>query len=132
MANLNKVMIIGNLTRDPETRLLESGTSVTNLGVACNRTWSKDGDKKEETTFVECEAWGKTAEIMAKYLSKGRPVFVEGRLKLDEWEDKEGNKRSRMKVVVENFQFLGTAKSQDSNNGTKEVAAKITEDDIPF
>jgi single-strand DNA-binding protein len=107
MANLNKVMLMGNLTRDVEIRTAGS-SQVGGFGIAVNRKWQgQDGQMKEEVTFVDCEAWGKTAEVMAKYLSKGRPVFVEGRLKLDQWDDKEtGQKRSKMKVVVETFQFI--------------------------
>ncbi len=114
MASLNKVMLIGNLTRDVELRSIKSGNSIAQIGLAINRTWQdKDGEKQEETTFVDCEAWGKTAEVMAKYLSKGRPVYVEGRLKLDTWDDKEtGQKRSKMKVVVESFQFIDSGKDK--------------------
>jgi single-strand DNA-binding protein len=113
MANVNKVILIGNLTRDVEVKNLSSGTAVAQIGLAINREWKdKDGEKKEEVTFVDCEAWGKTAEIMAKYLAKGKPVFIEGRLKLDSWE-KDGEKRSKIKVVVESFQFLGSGKGSD-------------------
>lgn len=108
MPNLNKVMLMGNLTRDVELRTLPSGQSVGVFAIAVNRSWTgQDGEKREEVTFVDCDAWGKTAEIMAKYLSKGRPVYVEGRLRQDTWDDKEtGQKRSKMKVVVESFQFI--------------------------
>jgi single-strand DNA-binding protein len=118
MANVNRVILIGNLTRDIELKSLPSGSSIAQIGLAVNREWKdKDGEKKEEVTFVDCEAWGKTAEVMAKYLAKGRPVFIEGRLKLDTWDDKEsGQKRSKMKVVVESFQFI------DSNKGGDEAA----------
>ena len=110
MANVNKVILIGNLTRDVELKQLPSGNPVAQIGLAINREWKdKDGEKKEEVTFVDCEAWGKTAEIMAKYLAKGKPVFIDGRLKLDSWE-KDGEKRSKIKVVVESFQFLGSGK----------------------
>lgn len=107
MANLNKVMLMGNLTRDVELRAAGS-SQVGNVSIAVNRKWTgQDGQAREEVTYVDCEAWGKTAEVMAKYLSKGRPVFIEGRLKLDQWDDKEtGQKRSRMKVVIEGFQFI--------------------------
>ena len=107
MPNFNKVMIMGNLTRDPEQRFLPSNTAVVNIGLAVNRRWrNKEGEQQEETTFVDCEAFGRTAEVMNQYLRKGRPVFVEGRLRLDQWQDKEGNNRSKMKVVVEGFQFI--------------------------
>lgn len=123
MANLNKVMLMGNLTRDIEIRTLPNGTSVGQFGLAINRNWQDaQGEKKEEVTFVDCEAWSKTAEIMAKYLSKGRPVFVEGRLKLDSWDDKEsGQKRSKLKVVVESFQFIDSKKDDGKASGEIEV-----------
>jgi single-strand DNA-binding protein len=107
MPNLNKVMLMGNLTRDVELKTTPGNQTVGNLGLAINRKWkTPDGEQREETTFVDCEAWGKTAEILAKYLSKGRPVYLEGRLKLDQWEDKDGQKRSKMRVVIEEFQFV--------------------------
>jgi single-strand DNA-binding protein len=110
MANLNKVMLIGNLTRDPELKHTPGGQPVCEFGLAVNRKYrTKEGEDREETTFVDCEAWGKQAEVLKQYMSKGKPVFLEGRLKLDTWEDKEGGKRSKMRVVIENFQFLGTA-----------------------
>ncbi len=119
MPNLNKVMLIGNITRDIELRSINSGTQVAQIGLAINRSWTgQDGEKREETTFVDCEAWGKTAEVMHKYLAKGRPVFIEGRLKLDQWEDKEsGQKRSKMKVVVEGFQFLDSGNRAGGGGG---------------
>lgn len=108
MANFNKVLLVGNLTRDPELKHTPSNQAVAAIGLAVNRQYTtKDGEKREETTFVDCEAWGRQAEVMSQYLSKGRPVLVEGRLKLDQWQDKDGNNRSKLKVVIENFQFLG-------------------------
>lgn len=107
MANLNRVLLIGNLTRDPELRYLPSNTPVVSFGLAINRQWrNQQGEQQEEVTFVDCEAFAKQAEVINQYMNKGRPIFIEGRLRLDQWQDKEGNKRSRMKVVVENFQFL--------------------------
>jgi single-strand DNA-binding protein len=108
MPNLNRVMLMGNLTRDIELKTIGSGQSVAKIAIAINRSWNTpDGEKREEVTYVDCEAWGKTAEVMAKYLSKGRPVYLEGRLKLDQWQDKEsGANRSAMRVVVEGFQFI--------------------------
>jgi single-strand DNA-binding protein len=107
MANLNKVMLMGNITKDPQLTYLPSQTPVCEFGLAVNRTWTgQDGVKKEEATFVDCTCFGKTAEILAKYKKKGDPLFVEGRLKLDQWEAQDGSKRSKMRVVVENFQFL--------------------------
>lgn len=108
MPNLNRVMLMGNLTRDIELKTIGSGQSVARIGIAINRQWTTpDGEKREEVTFVDCEAWGKQAEVMAKFLSKGRPVYIEGRLKLDQWQDKEtGANRTAMRVVVEGFQFI--------------------------
>lgn len=123
MANLNKVMLIGNLTRDPELRQTPKGTAVAQFGLAVNRNFrGEDGQSREETTFVDIEAWGKQAETISRYLTKGRPVFVEGRLKFDQWEDKNGGgKRSKLRVVVENFQFLGGR--QDGEGGGGEPVA---------
>lgn len=112
MASLNKVMLIGKLTRDPELRVTPKGSAICQFGLAINREFKDEaGNKREETTFVDVEAWNKTGEILAKYCVKGRPLFVEGRLKLDQFTDKTtGQKRSKMKVVVENFQFLPGSK----------------------
>jgi single-strand DNA-binding protein len=117
--NLNKVTIAGRLTRDPELRTLPKGTPVCQFGVAVNRTWKgDDGQKKEEVTFLDCEAWSKTAEIIAKHFSKGREIYIEGRIKIDQFDDKTtGQKRSKMKVVLESFQFLGGR--EDSNSERK-------------
>lgn len=107
MPNLNRVMLMGNLTRDPEMRYLPSNMAVVSLGLAINRRWkNQQGEQQEETTFVDCEAFGRSAEVINQYLRKGRPLFIEGRLKLDQWQDKEGHNRSRMKVVIESFQFV--------------------------
>jgi len=108
MPNLNKVMLMGNLTRDPELRYTSSNMAVANLGLAVNRRWTnrQTNQQQEETTFVDCEAWGRQAEVLNQYLRKGRPVFIEGRLKLDQWQDQQGNNRSKMRVVIENFQFI--------------------------
>jgi len=109
MASFNQVILIGNLTRDVELRHTPSNQTVANIGLATNRQYqTKDGERREEVTFVDCEAWGRQAEVMAQYLSKGRPVMIQGRLKLDSWQDKDGGNRSKLKVVVENFQFLGS------------------------
>jgi single-strand DNA-binding protein len=109
MANLNRVLLIGNLTRDPEVRYTPKGTAVTEIGLAVNRIYSgEDGEKKEETTFVDVTLWARQAEIAGQYLKKGRPVFIEGRLQLDTWDDKQtGQKRSKLRVVAENLQLLG-------------------------
>lgn len=107
MANFNKVFLMGNLTRDPELRFTPSNQAVANFGIAVNRRYTTaEGERREEVTFVDCEAWGKTAETIKNYLAKGRPVFIEGRLKLDTWQDQQGEKKSKLKVVIESFQFV--------------------------
>lgn len=147
---------MGNLTRDPEAKYTPKGTAVCQLGMAINRYWKdENGEDKEEVTFVDVEVWGKQAETASKYLSKGRPVFIEGRLKLDTWDDKEsGQKRSRMKVVCERMQFIGAPKNVEfsgdappnSNSHARRAAAPQPanapapqqsdsgggDDDIPF
>jgi single-strand DNA-binding protein len=117
MANLNRVMLIGRLTRDPETRRTQGGSAVVNIGLAVNRVYRrKDSDEKvEETTFVDVEAWDRTGETFARYTRKGSQVYVEGRLKLDQWE-KDGKKFSKLRVVMENFQFLD-AKGEGGGGG---------------
>lgn len=122
MANLNKVMLMGNLTRDIELRHTNSNLAIAKIGLAVNRRWKdQNGEQREETTFVDCEAFGRTAEVMSQYLAKGRPVFIEGRLKLDQWEDKEGQKRSKMVVVVEGFQFIDSKPGQGGGGGRSEA-----------
>jgi single-strand DNA-binding protein len=119
MANLNKVMLIGRLTRDPETRHTPSGQSVTNFGIAVNRSYrKKDSEEKvEETTFVDVEAWGVAGETFARYMKKGRQAYIEGRLKLDSWE-KDGQKRSKLSVVMEEFQFLDSGTGGGGGGGS--------------
>ena len=119
MANLNKVMLIGNLTRDPELRVTPKGTAICTFSIAVNRKFKDDsGGEREEVTYVDIEAWGKSGENISKYVTKGRPLFVEGRLRLDQWEDKTTKeKRSRMKVVLENFQFLGGGRGEGGPGG---------------
>jgi len=109
MANLNKVQLIGNVTRDPEIKYTPKGSAVTDLGLAINRFYSpENGEKREETTFVDVTLWGRQAEIAGEYCKKGRSVYIEGRLQLDSWEDKtSGQKRNRLRVVGENMQLLG-------------------------
>ena len=144
MANFNKVFLMGNLTRDPQLSYLPSETAVVEFGLAVNRRWTgKDGTKKEETCFVDCRAFGRQAENINKYLSKGRPLFVEGRLSFDSWTAQDGTKRSKHRVTVENFQFLGSAPGaadkSDTSDGdvsyekskTQAPTDKVT-DDIPF
>jgi single-strand DNA-binding protein len=109
MPSFNKVILLGNLTRDPQLRYLPSQTAVVDFGLACNRKWKgQNGEDREEVLFVDVSAFGRQAEVINEYCRKGRPLFVEGRLKLDSWEDKQGGgKRSKLSVVVENFQLLG-------------------------
>ena len=149
--NLNRVFLMGNLTRDVELRHVSGNQAVANIGLAVNRRWkTPEGENREETTFVDCEAWGRTAEVMAQYLAKGRPVFIEGRLKLDQWE-KEGQKFSKLRVVVESFQFVdsreggggggGGGGGRSSQGGSRQgsassssapAPANMADDDIPF
>ena len=151
--SFNKVMLMGNLTRDIEIRHTSSNTAVGNFGLAVSRKYkTQSGEQREDVLFVDCDAWGRTAEVMAQYLHKGRPVFVEGRLKLDQWEDKNGGgKRSKISVVVENFQFIDSGGGNQSaggggggnyarsgagggseNTGGGGGAPAINHDDIPF
>jgi single-strand DNA-binding protein len=112
MPSLNKVLLMGNLTRDPELRVTPKGTSICQFSLAINRQFKMEsGETREEVIYVDVEAWGKQGETIAKYVTKGRPLYVEGRLRLDQWEDKNTKeKRSRMKVVLEQFQFLGDSR----------------------
>jgi single-strand DNA-binding protein len=150
MAGYNKVILIGNLTRDPELRYTSQGVAIAKIGLAVNRTWrTESGETKEEVTFVDVDAFRKQAETLAQYLKKGSPLMVEGRLKLDQWDDKQtGQKRSRLGVVLEGFQFLGggsrgeggvppakpaappAAKSETP--GADADAPPPEEDDVPF
>jgi single-strand DNA-binding protein len=158
MPSYNKVLLMGNLTRDVELKHTPSNMAVAQIGLAVNRRFkTKEGENKEEVTFVDCEAWGRTAEVMQQYLSKGKPVFIEGRLKLDQWQDKDGGNRSKLKVVIESFEFIdarGGASGGNSSGGdyssgsvpppaSKSSPAKqpaysgpshepLGEDDIPF
>lgn len=116
MASYNRVLLLGNLTRDPQLKYLPSQTAVAEFGVACNRRFkTAQGEDRDEVTFVDCSAFGKTAEVINQYMTKGRPIFIEGRLKYDSWEDKQGGgKRHKLTVVVESFQFIG---SRDGGQG---------------
>ena len=118
MANLNRVLLIGNLTRDPEIRYTPKGTAVAEMSLAINRyTQTEGGEKKEEVTFVDVTLWARLAEISGEYLKKGKPVFIEGRLQLDTWDDKQtGQKRSRLRVIAESMQLLGT---RDNGNADR-------------
>ena len=117
MASFNKVILLGNLTRDPEVRYTPKGSAVTDLGIAVNRQYTlENGEKREEVTFVDVTFWGRTAEVAGEYLKKGRPIFIEGRLQLDTWDDKQsGQKRSKLKVIGETMQMLGGPRSGGSS-----------------
>ncbi|MEI7774131.1 MAG: single-stranded DNA-binding protein [Verrucomicrobiota bacterium] len=119
MPNLNKVMLIGNLTRDPEIKYTPKGSAIADIALAINRSYSTDqGEKREETTFVDVVLYGRLAEIAGEYLRKGRPAYIEGRLKLDSWDDKQtGQKRSKMRVVGESLQLLGGREGGGGDDG---------------
>jgi single-strand DNA-binding protein len=144
MPDLNKVMITGNLTRDPEARVLPSGMALCKLGIANNRRYrDKNGEQKEETLFINATCWGKTAEYVRDHFKKGRPVLIEGRLKLNEWDDKtSGQKRSTIEITAERVQALdweergGGSSGGGSRGGSRSSSAPsdepLPEDDIPF
>jgi single-strand DNA-binding protein len=118
MPNFNKVMLMGNLTRDPELRYTPNGQAVADIGIAINRRRkSQDGERRDETTFVTVTAWGRQAEVINEYFSKGRPIFIEGRLQLDEWTTQEGQRRSKLKVILENFEFLTSRGDNSGDSG---------------
>ena len=148
-ANFNKVILAGNLTRDPEMRYTPKGTAITKIGLALNRTWKTEtGETKEEVTFVDVDAFGRQAEVIAQYMKKGRPLLVEGRLRLDQWDDKQtGQKRSRLGVVLESFSFLDSGRGDNAAPAGPRAAAapaaaapaapeaepaQPEEDDVPF
>jgi len=136
MANFNKVLLLGNLTRDPELRYLPSQTAVVEFGLAVNRKWKgQDGQQKEETCFVDCNVFGKQAETINKYCQKGRQLFVEGRLKFDSWTAQDGSKRSKLRVTVESFQFIGSGQGQGGQarpQADSPFEQAPPADDIPF
>lgn len=119
MASFNKVILMGNLTRDPELRYTPKGTAIAKIGLAVNRVWSTEtGEKKEEVTFVDVDIFGRTAENVGQYMRKGSPILIEGRLRLDQWDDKQtGQKRSKLGVVAEAVQFLGSPRGSDNAGG---------------
>lgn len=157
MPSLNKVFLMGNLTRDPDLRVTPKGTSICQFSLAINRQFRMEsGETREEVTYVDIEAWGKQGETIAKYVTKGRPLYVEGRLRLDQWEDKNTKeKRSRMKIVLEQFQFLGDSRGGGGaggaapaeadqapsperhsppprSGGTKPASTENLDEDVPF
>jgi single-strand DNA-binding protein len=152
MASFNKVILLGNLTRDPEVRYTPKGSAVADIGLAVNRVYTLDnGEKREEVTYVDVVLWARLAEIAGEYLKKGRPVFIEGRLQMDSWDDKQtGQKRTKMRVVGETMQLLGgrpggggggeadetgsAPRSAGSRTAAppKPAAAEADDDEIPF
>ena len=152
MASLNKVLLIGNLTRDPDVRMMSNGRPVCNFGLALNRSYKDgEGNRKEETTFVEVESFGPRAEAVGRFFTKGRSIFIEGRLKLDQWESKEGEKRSALRVVLDSFEFVDSKQdgassqprisdtppspeSEDTKSSTSPSTNKevTLDDDVPF
>jgi single-strand DNA-binding protein len=126
MKGFNKVILMGNLTRDPETRTTPSGQTVTQFGLAVNRTWKgADGQQQEAVSFIDCVAWGKAGEIIAQYLGKGRAILVSGRLDQRSWEDKEtGGKRSKVEVVVEDFNFVDSGQGGGNSGGSFDGGSK--------
>lgn len=141
MANFNKVLLMGNLTRDPQLSYTPNQTAVVEFGLATNRRWTgQDGSQRQETCFVDCRAFGRQAENINKYLTKGRPVFIEGRLTYEAWTAQDGSKRSRHRVTVENFQFLSGAgagqgtpdQSFPDAGADAEPRGQAGDDDIPF
>lgn len=141
MPSLNKVFLMGNLTRDPEVRYVGTGSAVCEIGLAVNRTWfdKNTSTKREEVTFVDITLWGRTAEIAGEYLSKGRPVLIEGRLQLDQWDDRDtGQKRSKLRVVGEDLKMLGSRndgggqQQQYSGGGGVDRYANPPNDEVPF
>lgn len=131
MANFNRVILLGNLTRDPQLSYLSSQTPVCEFGLAVNRKWVKDGQKREEVCFIDCQCFGKSAETLNQYVHKGDPLLVEGRLKFDSWEQ-DGQKRSKHRVVIESFQFLGGKPKAQSEAPATPTQQQPTGDDIPF
>ena len=117
MANFNKVILMGNLTRDPELRSTQTGTQVCKFGLAVNRKYTVNGQQQEETCFVDLTAFGRQAEVINQYCAKGRPLFVEGRLQFSTWQTQEGQKRSKLEVIVENFQFMGQGQGGAGGGG---------------
>ena len=130
MASFNKVMLMGNLTRDPELRYTSNGSAVTSFGLAVNRKFKQGDDWKEDVCFVDITVWGKQGENCAEYLSKGRPAFVEGRLQYSTWES-DGQKKSKLDVVANTVQFLGSRGDSQGSPSTEKVTAS-DEDDVPF
>ena len=135
MANYNRVILMGNLTRDPELRYTPNGSAVASFSIAVNRRYKVDNEKREETSFFDIVFFGKPAEIIAEYMKKGRPLLVEGRLQQRRWETDDGQKRSKVEIVGENFQFMG-GRDQDNArppaSGGTDAPPEFDDSDIPF
>ena len=132
MPNLNKVMLMGNITRDPELRYTPKGMAVTDIGMAVNRRYKVENEVREEVTFVDITFWGKQAEVICQWMKKGKPLYVEGRLQLDSWDDKQtGKKMSRIKVVGEDFQFIGGKDAGSGGGGESSRGDDAGSDDAP-
>ena len=135
MASYNKVILIGNLTKDPDLRYTTAGMAIANFSLAINRKYTSDGEKKEEVDFFDIEAWDKLAELISEYLKKGSPVLIDGRLKQERWEDN-GKQRSRVKVVAQGIQFLpdgkGKEKGEEKNGEHAKGAGHADSGDVPF
>jgi single-strand DNA-binding protein len=145
MSNFNKVLLMGNLTRDPQLTYLPSETAVVDFGLAVNRKWkSREGENRDETCFVDCRMFGRRAEVINKYCKKGNPLFIEGRLTFDSWQAQDGTKRSKLRVTVENFEFIGGASGQgarqteqNAGDAGSQAGSQVEQnnkgaDDIPF
>lgn len=134
MASFNKILLMGNCTRDPQLSYTPSQTAVVDFGIATNRKWTaQDGSQRDDTCFVDCRAFGKTAENINKFFRKGNPIFVEGRLTFDTWTAQDGGKRSKHRVVVEHWTFVGPAgQSSSSSDSSSQNVPQSPDDDIPF
>ncbi|HLU47950.1 MAG TPA: single-stranded DNA-binding protein [Planctomycetota bacterium] len=119
MANYNKVLLMGNITRDPELRYTPQGTAVCDLGIAVNREFGggEGGDRRKETTFVDVTVWARRAEVICQYFKKGDPIFIEGRLTMESWENQEGQRRTKLKVTLESFEFLSSGRDRGDRGG---------------
>lgn len=141
MASFNKIIMMGNLTRDPQLSYLPSQTPVVEFGLATNHKWKgQDGQMKEDICFVDCRMYGKRAEVISKYCQKGKPLMIEGRLTLDQWEAQDGSKRSKHRIFIENFTFVGSGGGGGGGGGNQSPNTAVTDDgpppptddDIPF
>lgn len=124
MSSFNKVILLGNLTRGPEMRTTNSGTSICKFGIATTRvSRGSDGEQREEVVFIDVDAFGKQAEVIGRYFTKGRPIFIEGRLRLDQWESSTGEKRSKLSVILESFQFIGSSRADNTDSAVAHMGS---------